>query len=170
MGFYLYLNVNIERMEYLFLILFIIIISFLIINRYTLLFSNINLNSNNNNNFIINEYSYLNKYSSVDLLNLENLKNIIYYNIIDTISIDEKKIIELIINDINKTKFNNNFKKLNNIYLIIKKINDNFKIIIFYDGLLHNYKKLIFNEDDFSKKDLIYKLDLKHKLFNHYLQ
>lgn len=122
------------------------------------------------NNFKdIDNYQYLKKYSSTNF-NLDDFKNLLYYNIIDTIYTTDEKITELIINDINKTKFNHNLKKLNNIYLLIKKINENIKIIIFYDGLLHNYNKIIFNENDFTGKELIYKLDLNDKLFSHYLQ
>jgi len=147
-------------MEYLFLILFIIIILFLLITKYKLLINNFK---------DIDNYQYLKKYSSTNF-NLDDFKNLLYYNIIDTIYTTDEKITELIINDINKTKFNHNLKKLNNIYLLIKKINENIKIIIFYDGLLHNYNKIIFNENDFTGKELIYKLDLNDKLFSHYLQ
>lgn len=164
-------------MEYLFLILFIIITIFLLISKFKLLTNNVTAELLNNKN-----YPYLIKYSSIDnKLNtvndyvnlsilLNDFKDSIYYSIIDTISIDEKKIIELIINDIFKTKMKYNFKKLNNIYLIIKKINENFKIIIFYDGLLFSLNKNHFIEDDFSGSTIVYKLDLNDKLFNHYLQ
>ena len=150
-------------------ILFIIIIIFLIINKYKLLLENTNYL--NFNNFIINDdYSYLlKKYSSINFDINDFLNKSFYYNIIETTStLDEKRIIELILNDINKTKINNNYNILNNIYLIIKKINDNIRIIIFYDGILYN--NIIFNENDFSNRDLVYKLNMNDKLFNHYLQ
>lgn len=160
-------------MEYLFLILFIIIIIFLIISKFKLLLDNTNYL--NNNNYIINdEYSYIiEKHSSINLNDLSNKS--IYYNVIETSDIqDEKKIIELIINDINKTKINSNFKKINNIYIIIKKINHNinetFNIIIIYDSFTYNYNKIILIENDFSKQDLVYKLNMNDKLVNHYLQ
>ena len=164
-------------MEYLILILFIIIILVLIISKYKLL--NIDCNQRNDNNFIINdEYSYLlKKFSSINYdidynyNDLLNKNTILINNVIETSLIDDEKIIiELIANDINKTKINNNdFKKINNIYIVIKKINDNIneslKIIIFYEGNIN-----IFNENDFSNKYLVYKLNLNDKIFNHYLQ
>ena len=155
-------------MKYLFLILFVIIIIFLIINKYKLLLETYNYLQLNN--FIINDdYSYLiKKYSSINLK--EVLNKSLYYSIIETSSLfDENYLIELIMNDIHKTKINiNNLNKLDNIYLIIKKINENIKIIILYDGIFNS--NLILNKDDFTKQDLVYKLNLNTKLFNHYHQ
>lgn len=155
-------------MKYLFLILFVIIIIFLIINKYKLLLETYNYLQLNN--FIINDdYSYLiKKYSSINLK--EVLNKSLYYSIIETSSLfDENYLIELIMNDIHKTKINiNNLNKLDNIYLIIKKINENIKIIILYDGIFNS--NLILNKDDFTKQDLVYKLNLNNKLFSRYHQ
>jgi len=155
-------------MKYLFLILFVIIIIFLIINKYKLLLETYNYLQLNN--FIINDdYSYLiKKYSSINLK--EVLNKSLYYSIIETSSLfDENYLIELIMNDIHKTKINiNNLNKLDNIYLIIKKINENIKIIILYDGIFNS--NLILNKDDFTKEDLVYKLNLNNKLFSRYHQ
>ena len=63
-----------------------------------------------------------------------------------------------------------NFNKLKNIFVIIKKIDDSIKIILFYDGLLYNSSHFQFVENDYSGYTIVYKLDLKNKLFNHYLQ
>ena len=44
------------------------------------------------------------------------------------------------------------------------------KIVLFYDGLLFNEKRFQFIENDFSGNTIVYKLNLKNKLINHYLQ
>lgn len=155
-------------MKYLFLILFVIIIIFLIINKYKLLLETYNYLQLNN--FIINDdySSLMKKYSSINLKDVFNKS--LYYSIIETSSLfDEKYLIELIMNDIHKTKINTNkLDKLDNIYLIIKKINENIKIIILYDGIFN--RNLILNKDDFTKEDLVYKLNLDNKIFSRYHQ
>jgi len=101
---------------------------------------------------------------------IDDIKNSMYVSIIDNIIYDEKQTIEIIINDIRKTKLKYNFNKLKNIF-IINKLNDKFnKLIILYDGLLYNEKKFKFVENDFSGNTIVYKLNLRHKLINHYLQ
>lgn len=155
-------------MKYLFLILFVIIIIFLIINKYKLLLETYNYLQLNN--FIINDdySSLMKKYSSINLKDVFNKS--LYYSIIETSSLfDEKYLIELIMNDIHKTKINTNkLDKLDNIYLIIKKINENIKIIILYDGIFN--RNLILNKDDFTKEDLVYKLNFDNKIFSRYHQ
>lgn len=101
---------------------------------------------------------------------IENIKNSIYISVIDNIIYDETQIIEIITNDIQKTKLKYNFNKLKNIF-VIYKLKDRFnKIIIFYDGLIYNEQKFKFIENDFSGNTVVYKLNLRHKLINHYLQ
>lgn len=101
---------------------------------------------------------------------IENIKNSIYISVIDNIIYDETQIIEIITNDIQKTKLKYNFNKLKNIF-VIYKLKDRFnKIIIFYDGLIYNEQKFKFIENDFSGNTIVYKLNLRHKLINHYLQ
>ena len=108
---------------------------------------------------VLGFYSYIN-----------DIKNSIYISIIDNIIYDETQIIEIIINDIQKTKLKYNFNKLKNIFVITKLKEDFNKIIIFYDGLLYNKIKFKFIENDFSGNTIVYKLNLRHKLINHYLQ
>jgi len=108
---------------------------------------------------VLGFYSYIN-----------DIKNSIYISIIDNIIYDETQIIEIIINDIQKTKLKYNFNKLKNIFVITKLKEDFNKIIIFYDGLLYNKNKFKFIENDFSGNTIVYKLNLRHKLINHYLQ
>ena len=83
---------------------------------------------------------------------------------------EKNRILELITSDIQKTKLKYNFNKLKNIFVIIKKIDDSIKIILFYDGLLYNSAHFQFKENDYSGYTLVYKIDLKNKIFNHYLQ
>lgn len=51
---------------------------------------------------------------------IENIKNSIYISVIDNIIYDETQIIEIITNDIQKTKLKYNFNKLKNIFVIYK--------------------------------------------------
>ena len=44
------------------------------------------------------------------------------------------------------------------------------KIILFYDGLIFNEKRFQFIENDFTGNTIVYKLNFKNKLINHYLQ
>ena len=108
---------------------------------------------------------------------LKTIDKTIYTSVIDNIITDSNQIIELIVNDIRKTKLKFNFKKLKNIFIIIKikeQINDlnssYAKIIMFYDGLIYNKDKFNFIENDFSGSTIVYKLNLNNNLFNHYLQ
>ena len=147
--------------------------------------SSSNLSSDNellNKDIFIKYSSIKNKLSSDDdyLTLFKMLKTIdktIYASVIDSIVTDSNQIIELIVNDISKTKLKFNFKKLKNIFIIIKikeQINDlnssYAKIIMFYDGLIYNKDKFNFVENDFSGNTIIYKLNLNNNLFNHYLQ
>jgi len=101
---------------------------------------------------------------------IDTIRDSMYISINENVIYDDNQLIEIIINDIQKTKLQYNFKKLKNIY-IIKKINDNTtKLIMFYDGLIYNSKKIKFIENNFMGNTIIYKLDTNNKLFNHYLQ
>ena len=180
----------------LIIILLFILVIFTIIDKFSLLYNdknnNININNNNNNNYdnLNNNYDMNDdimkndklfiKYSSIknnlmtddDYINLHYFINEIKTSIyISEINANNKNnIIELITNDIQKTKLKYNFNKLKNIFVIIKKIEDNIKIILFYDGLLYNSAHFKFKENDYSGYTIVYKLDLNNKLFNHYLQ
>ena len=122
--------------------------------RPSIYISEININININDNDNDNENKNDNKNDNNDNKN-ENEKN---------------RILELITYDIQKTKLKYNFNKLKNIFVIIKKIDDSIKIILFYDGLLYNSAHFQFKENDYSGYTLVYKIDLKNKIFNHYLQ
>ena len=173
----------------LIIILLFIIVIYTVIDKYSSLISfyeedkNKNKNKDKDNeiyNDIINDDNILIKYSSIknklitidDYINLHYFINDINESIyISEIQTNEKNsIIELITNDIQKTKLKYNFNKLKNIFVIIKKIEENIKIILFYDGLLYNAAHFEFKENDYSGYTLVYKLNLKNKLFNHYLQ
>ena len=79
------------------------------------------------------------------------------------------KKLEVIFNN-NKILLLNNFNLLKNIY-VIKIINNNVsKLIILYDGLIYNQNNIKIIENDFSGNTIIYKLNLKNKMINHYLQ
>ena len=147
--------------------------------------SSSNLSSDNellNKDIFIKYSSIKNKLSSDDdylrlFKMLKTIDKTIYTSVIDSIVTDSNQIIELIVNDISKTKLKFNFKKLKNIFIIIKikeQINDlnssYAKIIMFYDGLIYNKDKFNFIENDFSGNTIIYKLNLNNNLFNHYLQ
>ena len=158
-----------------------------------------NANANNYNDYKNNYYNYRNddkdeyknddiikddkifiKYSSInnklitidDYVNLHHfineIKSSIYISEIN--SNNKNNIIEMISNDIQKTKLKYNFNKLKNIFIIVKKIEESIKIVIFYDGLIHNLQHFKFIENDYSGYTIVYKLNLKNKLFNHYLQ
>ena len=158
-----------------------------------------NANANNYNDYKNNYYNYKNddkyeyknddiikddkifiKYSSInnklitidDYVNLHHfindIKSSIYISEIN--SNNKNNIIEMISNDIQKTKLTYNFNKLKNIFIIVKKIEESIKIVIFYDGLIHNLQHFKFIENDYSGYTIVYKLNLKNKLFNHYLR
>ena len=166
----------------LIIILLFIVVIFTVVDKYSSLMSlcqeEKNKNNKEDNEEIYNEIFI--KYSSIknklntidDYIDLHYFINNINESIyISEIQTNEKnRIIELITNDIQKTKLKYNFNKLKNIFVIIKKIEENIKIIIFYDGLLYNAAHFEFKENDYSGYTLVYKLDLKNKLFNHYLQ
>jgi len=169
------------------LILILIAIVYIFVEKYTFLSTenNLTLSSNTdlfNKDLFIKYSSIKNKLSSDDdyvklFLMLKHIDKTIYTSVIDSIVIDSNQIIQLIINDIRKTKLKFDFKKLKNIYIIIKikeQINDlnssYVKIIMFYDGLIYNKDKFNFTENDFSGNTIVYKLNLNNKLFSHYLQ
>jgi hypothetical protein len=143
-------------------------------------YNNDDNNDDDDDNDIIKDDKLFIKYSSIknklitddDYINLHYFINEIKTSIyISEINANNKNnIIELISNDIQKTKLKYNFNKLKNIFVIIKKIDENIKIVIFYDGLLYNSQKFKFIENDYSGYTIVYKLNLNNKLFNHYLQ
>ena len=169
------------------LILILIAIVYIFVEKYTFLSSENNLTLSTktdlfNKDLFIKYSSIKNKLSSDDdylklFLMLKNIDKTIYTSVIDSIVTDSNQIIELIVNDIRKTKLKFDFKKLKNIFIIIKikeQINDlnssYAKIIMFYDGLIYNKDKFNFTENDFSGNTIVYKLNLNNKLFSHYLQ
>lgn len=169
----------------LIIILLFIVVIFTVVDKYSSLMSLCEKENNKNNkedneeneeiyNEIFIKYSSIkNKLNTIDdYIDLHYFINNINESIyISEIQTNEKnRIIELITNDIQKTKLKYNFNKLKNIFVIIKKIEENIKIILFYDGLLYNAAHFEFKENDYSGYTLVYKLDLKNKLFNHYLQ
>ena len=89
---------------------------------------------------------------------------------IDNHIYNENQIVELISNDITKTKLRHNFDKLRDIYIINIIKNNYNKLIIMYDGLIFNENHIRFNKNDFSGSTIIYKLNLKNKIINHHLQ
>ena len=167
-------------------IIILIVVIFTIIDKYTA------LSIYNNNDDILKDDKLFIKYSSINnkLNTIEDFVDLHYYlnelrssiyiseininindNDNDNDNDNEKnRILELITSDIQKTKFKYNFNKLKNIFVIIKKINNNIKIILFYDGLLYNSAHFQFKENDYSGYTLVYKIDLNNKIFNHYLQ
>ena len=172
-------------------VILIIIIIYTIIDSYLYLNFNkkiidIIFENNKINNTDIknnkNEELFLIKYSSIknkletdnDYLDfylfIQDVKKSIYVSIIDNIIYNENQIIEIITNDILKTRLKYDFKKLKNIFVIYKLDDKYNKIIIFYDGLIHNKNRFKFNENDFSGNTIVYKVDLKHRLINHHLQ
>ena len=157
-------------------IIILIVVIFTIIDKYTAL----SIYNDINNDDIIKDDKLFIKYSSIknklntidDFIDLHMFLNVIRTSIyISEINVNEKeRILELITTDIQKTKLKYNFNKLKNIFVIIKKINNNIKIILFYDGLLYNSAHFQFKENDYSGYTLVYKINLTNKLFNHYLQ
>lgn len=101
---------------------------------------------------------------------INNIRDSIYISILDNIIYDESQLLEIIINDIEKTKLKYNFKKLKNIYVIRKKNNDITKLILFYDGLIYNTKKFKFIKNNFMGNTIVYKLNTNNKIINRYLQ
>jgi hypothetical protein len=101
---------------------------------------------------------------------IDTIRDSIYINIIDNIIYDDRQLIEIIINDIEKTKLKYDFKKLKNIFVIKKINNNNTKLILFYDGLIYNNKKIKFIENNFIGNTIVYKLDFTNKIINHHLQ
>jgi hypothetical protein len=166
----------------LIIILLFIVVIFTVVDKYSTLMSLCEKEKNKNNkedneefyNEIFIKYSSIkNKLNTIDdYIDLHYFINNINESIyISEIQTNEKnRIIELITNDIQKTKLKYNFNKLKNIFVIIKKIEENIKIILFYDGLLYNAAHFEFKENDYSGYTLVYKIDLNNKLFNHYLQ
>jgi hypothetical protein len=158
-------------------IIILIVVIFTIIDKYSALSI---YNNNSDDDEILKDDKLFIKYSSIknklntieDFVDLHYFLNEIRSSIyISEINVNEKtRILELITSDIQKTKLKYNFNKLKNIFVIIKKINDNIKIILFYDGLLYNSAHFQFKENDYSGYTLVYKIDLKNKIFNHYLQ
>jgi hypothetical protein len=168
------------------LITILIVIIYIFYEKYSFLMND--SSSSLSDNDILNRDIFI-KYSSIknklnsdaDYLSLftmlKTIDKTIYTSVIDSIITDSNQIIELIVNDIRKTKLKFNFRKLKNIFMIIKikeEINDlnssYVKIIMFYDGLIYNKDKFNFVENDFSGNTIVYKLNLNNNLFNHYLQ
>ena len=159
-------------------IIILIVVIFTIIDKYTAL----SIYNDINDDDIIKDDKLFIKYSSIkNKLNtiqdfvdlhyyLDEIRTSIYISEINVNEIEKNRILELITTDIQKTKLKYNFNKLKNIFVIIKKIDDNIKIILFYDGLIYNSTHFQFKENDYSGYTLVYKLDLMNKLFNHYLQ
>jgi hypothetical protein len=168
-------------------IIILIVVIFTIIDKYTAL----SIYNNDNDNILKDDKIFI-KYSSIDnkLNTIDDFVNLHYFlnelkpsiyiseiNISNNENDNENKneneknrILELITSDIQKTKLKYNFNKLKNIFVIIKKIDDSIKIILFYDGLLYNSAHFQFKENDYSGYTIVYKIDLKNKIFNHYLQ
>jgi len=175
--------------------LLIILIIYTLINSYTYLYNNNNNNDdnndndNNNNNKIIkdeykneknfNKEELLIKYSSIknkleteqDYMNFYlTFNNSMYVSTIDNHIYNENQIVELISNDITKTKMRYDFDKLKDIYVINITNNNYNKLIILYDGLIFNENHIIFDKNNFSGNTIIYKLNIKNKIINHLLQ
>jgi hypothetical protein len=175
-------------------VIILIVVIFTIIDKYSALSI---YNNNGNDDEILKDDKIFIKYSSIDnkLNTIDDFVNLHYFlnELRPSIYISEiiinnendndnkndnendnenekNRILELITSDIQKTKLKYNFNKLKNIFVIIKKINNNIKIILFYDGLLYNSAHFQFKENDYSGYTLVYKIDLKNKIFNHYLQ
>jgi hypothetical protein len=176
----------------LIIILLFIIVIYTLIDKYmslSLLKDDNNDDKNNKDNIYKNDNIYNEiikddkifiKYSSIknklntleDYINLDyfidDIKSSIYIS--EIMTNEKNRILELITTDMQKTKLKYNFNKLKNIFVIIKKIDDNIKIILFYDGLIYNSAHFEFIQNDYSGYTLVYKLDLRNKIFNHYLQ
>ena len=177
----------------LMIIILLILILYTIIEKYSYLCINCDIKKNdikkNDIKTDIKDDNLFIKYSSIknklltddDYINfhnyIETINKSIYISIIDSIIINYTHIINLITTDIEKTRLKYTFKKLKNIYVIIKikeEINDMntsyAKIVLFYDGLLYNEKRFHFIENDFTGNTIVYKLNLQNKMINHYLQ
>ena len=102
--------------------------------------------------------------------NIDTIRDSMYISIIDNIIYDDTQLIEIIINDIQKTKLKYDFNKLKNIFVIKKKNDKNTKLILFYDGLIINTKKFRFVKNNFMGNTIVYKLDYNNSIINHYLQ
>ena len=96
--------------------------------------------------------------------------NSMYVSTIDNHIYNENQIVELISNDITKTKMRYDFDKLKDIYIINITNNNYNKLIILYDGLIFNENHIIFDKNNFSGNTIIYKLNIKNKIINHLLQ
>jgi hypothetical protein len=116
---------------------------------------------------IKNKLNTLEDYINLDYF-IDDIKSSIYIS--EIMTNEKNRILELITTDMQKTKLKYNFNKLKNIFVIIKNIEDNIKIILFYDGLIYNSAHFEFIQNDYSGYTLVYKLDLRNKIFNHYLQ
>ena len=141
----------------LIIILLFIVVIFTVVDKYSSLMSlcqeEKNKNNKEDNEEIYNEIFI--KYSSIknklntidDYIDLHYFINNINESIyISEIQTNEKnRIIELITNDIQKTKLKYNFNKLKNIFVIIKKIEENIKIILFIQKNLIIKLKLLQN-------------------------
>jgi hypothetical protein len=180
-------------------ILLTILIIYTLINSYIYLNNNNNNNNNNDNNDnndknddinkIIkdehkdeknfNKEELLIKYSSIknkleteqDYMNFYlTFNNSMHVSTIDNHIYNENQIVELISNDITKTKMRYDFDKLKDIYIINITKNNYNKLIILYDGLKFNENHITFNQNNFSGNTIIYKLNVKNKIINHLLQ
>lgn len=173
----------------LMILILLILILYTIIEKYTYLCINCDEKKTHIKKDIKNNDDLLIKYSSIknklltdnDYINFHNyidtINTSIYISIIDSIIINYSHIVNLITADMEKTRLKYTFKKLKNIFVIIKikeEINDMntsyAKIVLFYDGLLFNEKRFHFIENDFTGNTIVYKLNLKNRLINHYLQ
>jgi hypothetical protein len=109
------------------------------------------------------DYSNLNEY-------INEISDSIYINVVDNVIYDEEQLLEIIINDIEKTKLKYNIKKLKNIFIIKKTNNDITKLILFYDGLIYNERKFKFIKNNFMGNTIVYKLDINNTIISHHLQ
>lgn len=134
-----------------------------------------NIEKTNNEEFLIKYSSIRNKLETEDdysKLNeyINEIQDSIYISIIDNIIYDKEQLLEIIINDIEKTKLKYNIKKLKNIFIIKKTNNDITKLILFYDGLIYNEKKFKFIKNNFMGNTIVYQLDINNKIISHHLQ
>lgn len=171
-------------------VLLTILIIYTLINSYTYLYydnenknrdknENEDKHENEDNKKNFNKEELLIKYSSMknkleteqDYMNFYlSLNNSIHFSTIDNNIYNENQIVEIISNNITKTKLRYDFNKLKDIYIINITKNNYNKLIIMYDGLIFNENHIIFNKNDFSGNTIIYKLNLKNKIINHHLQ
>jgi hypothetical protein len=131
---------------------------------------------NDNDNDIFIKYSSIKNKLETDAdyskfyANIDTIRDSMYISIIDNIIYNDTQLIEIIINDIQKTKLKYDFNKLKNIFVIKKKNDKNTKLILFYDGLIINTKKFRFVKNNFMGNTIVYKLDYNNSIINHYLQ